>query len=264
MARRVGRLLFGGAASCAALALAAGALLAFTGPGRELLRRAALRELAQAVDGTVRLGALRFVSGRTVEVRDVAFEDRDGRPVLGVVRVRASFAPLDLVRGRFVFRSVRLFRPTLDLRQGADGRWNVALLFRAHPDAAPARRRPLVDLRDVLVTSGALAVQPTGRARPLRFVGVQLDLRRLRASHPDSAALVAEVRNIAFRSEDPAVRVKRGYGQVEVGGDSVAVRFDALDLPGSALSLRGLYRGGPVPTYAVAVNAVRFRFEDIA
>ena len=122
MARRVGTVLAAGAAAGAALALATGALLAFSAPGRELLRDAALRELARAVDGTVRLGALRVVSWRTVEARDVAFEDRDGRPVLGAALVRASFAPLDLVRGRLVFRGVELFRPAVDLRQGAAGR----------------------------------------------------------------------------------------------------------------------------------------------
>jgi len=266
VARRVGTVLFAGAATVVVLALAAGALLAFSEPGRALLRKAALRELARAVDGTVRLGALRVVSWRTVEVRDVAFEDRDGRPVLGALRVRATFAPLDLVRGRFVFRSVWLFRPALDLRQDADGRWNVARLFRASPDTARARRRPLVDLRDVRVTNGALSVLPSGRARPLRFVGVQLDLRRLRASHPDSTALIAEVRNVAFRSEDAAVRVKRGYGHVVVDVDSVAARLDALELPGSTLSLRVLYRGGggAAPAYAFSASAARFRFEDIA
>jgi translocation and assembly module TamB len=264
MARRVRTVLAGGAAVCAALVLAAGALLAFSERGRELQREVALRELGRAVDGTVRLGALRVVSWRTVEARDVAFEDRDGRPVLGAVLVRASFAPLDLVRGRLVFRGVELFRPAVDLRQGADGRWNVARLFRSSPDTARARRRPLVDLRDVRVTAGALSVQPTGRARPLRFVGVNLDLRRLRASHPDSAAVIAEVRNVSLRLEDPAVRVRRGYGHVVVDRDSVAVRFDVLELPGSVLSLRALVRGGPSPTYAFSANAERFRFEDIA
>jgi len=264
VARRAGTVLAGGAAVCAALVLAAGALLAFSECGRELLRGAALRKLGRAVDGTVRLGALRVVSWRTVEARDVAFEDRDGRPVLGAALLRASFAPLDLVRGRLVFRGVELNRPAVDLRQGADGRWNVARLFRSSPDTARARRRLLVDLRDVRVTAGALSVQPAGGARPLRFVGVNLDLRRLRAAHPDSAAVIAEVRNVSLRIEDPAVRVKRGYGHVVVDGDSAAVRLDVLELPGSVLSLRALVRGGPSPTYAFAANAERFRFEDIA
>ena len=252
-----------GAAVLVALALAAGALLAFSGPGRELLRKLALRELARAVDGTVRLGAVRVVSWRTVEVRDLALGDREGRPVLAVVRVRATLAPLELLRGRFIFRRVTVFRPAVDLRQGADGRWNLERLFRTR-DTASGRRRPLVDLRDLRVTQGALSVQPSGRAQPLRFVGVLLDLRRLRVSHPDSAEIIAEVRNVSFRSEDPALRVKRGFGHVVVDGDSVAVRLDVLELPGSVLSLRAWYRGGPAPTYDVSASAERFRFEDVA
>ena len=264
MARRVGTVLVAVGAVLVALVLAAGALLAFSGPGRELLRGVALRELGKAVDGTVRIGTVRILPWLTVEVRDVELDDREGRPVLGAARVRASFSPLDLVRGRFVFHDVEVFRPTVDLRQGADGRWNVARLFRTSADTTPGRRRPLVDLTDLRVAEGTLAVQPTGRATPLRFAGLTLDLRRLRASHPDSAALIAEVRNVAFRSEDPAVRVKRGYGHVVVGGDSVAVRLDVLELPGSVLSVSGRYRGGPSPTYDVSANAERFRFEDIA
>ena len=91
---------------------------------------------------TLEEGARRPLQKANVELRDVAFADSTGQPVLGAVRVRATFSVLDLVRGRFVFRTVALFRPTVDLRQGADGRWNVARLFRTSPATAPARRRP--------------------------------------------------------------------------------------------------------------------------
>jgi GGDEF domain-containing protein len=66
----------------------------------------ALRELGQAVDGSVRVGEVRGSLWRTVEVRDIEFDDADGRLVLAASRVQASFSLVDLVRGRYAFRRV--------------------------------------------------------------------------------------------------------------------------------------------------------------
>jgi translocation and assembly module TamB len=248
--------------------LGAGALaaLAFTGPGRRLLHGVVLRELGKAVDGTVRLGAVRLVSWHSVEVQDIALDDREGRPVLAAARVRATVRLLALLRGRFLIRDVWISRPVITLRQDSTGRWNVERLFRtAAPGAAPRRPRPLVDIRDARITDGTVNISPYRSARPLRFEGLDLDLRRLRVSDPDSSAVIVEVRNIAGRSRDPAVRVKRGYGHIVVDGDSVSGQLDALELTGSLLNVRGVVRTrGPQLVFDVTATADRFRFEDVA
>ena len=267
MARRVFTVLVARAAAIMVVLLGLLALLVLSGLGGRLLRDVALRELGRAVDGSVRVGAVRGSLWRTVEVRDIEFDDADGRLVLAASRVRASFSLVDLVRGRYAFRGVWLSRPTVRLEQDSAGRWNVERLFRVGgTDTTPAGSRPLVDLRDLRVTDGALVVRPHGRdARVLRLSGVELDLRRLRASHPDSTASVAEVRHVSFRLADPALRVTRGWGHLLVDRDSIRVALDALELPGSVLSLHGVVRtGGPRTAFELSANAERFRFEDFA
>jgi len=248
--------------------LGAGALaaLAFTGPGRRLLHGVVLRELGKAVDGTAHLGAVSLVSWHSVEVQDIALDDREGRPVVAAAKVRATVRLLPLLRGRFLLRDVWISRPVITLLQDSAGRWNIARLFRiAEPGAVPRRTRPLVDIRDARITDGTVSVRPYRSTRPLRFEGLDLDLRRLRASDPDSSAVFAEVRNVALRSRDPAVRVKRGYGHVVVDADSVSVRFDALELTGSLLNVRGVvHTRGPQLAFDVTANVQRFRFEDLA
>jgi translocation and assembly module TamB len=264
--RRPVRAVLAGAGVVLALGIGAGVALGFTGPGQRLLHRLALRELQRAVDGTARLGVVRVASWHTVEARDVAFDDPAGRPVVAAASVRATVSLLGLLRGRFVFHDVLLVRPVVTLVQDSAGRWNVERLFRAVPDsAAPHARRPLVDLRDVRVTHGTITLQFYGRPRPLRLEELGLDLRRLRASDPDSTALIAEVRNVAGRLREPPLQVKRGYGHVVVDADSVGLRFDALELPGGVLDVRaGLRTRGGRTAWDVTANAERFRFEDLA
>lgn len=247
--------------------LGAGADRAPAAPGQGLLHDLLLRQLAKAVDGTARLGAVRFLSWRSVEAQDVAIADLEGRPVLAAARIRATVRPLALLRGRFQLSDVRVSRPAVTLQQDSTGRWNVERLFRlgARGAAEPRRPRPLVDLRDTRITDGTVSVQAYRSVRPLRLEGIDLDLRRLRASDPDSPAVIAEVRGLAVRSRDPAFRVKRGYGYVVVDADSVAARFDALELTGSVLGVRGVvHTRGPRPAFQMMAKAERFRFEDLA
>jgi translocation and assembly module TamB len=254
-----------GAAGLVAV-LGAGADRAPAAPGPGVLQGYLLRKLAGAVDGTARLGAVRILSWRSVEVQDLALDDREGRPVLSVARVRATVRPLSLLSGRFLLRDVWISRPVVTMRQDSTGRWNIERLFRAPARGAePRPRRPVVDLVDARITDGTVSVQPYHSARPLRFEGLDLDLRRLRASDPESTAVIAEVRNVSVRSRDPAVRVKRGFGHVVADADSVSARFDALELAGSLLNVRAVvHTRGPRTAFDVTANAVRFRFEDVA
>jgi len=260
--RRSVRVLLGTAGVLVVLGAGAAAALAFTGPGRRLLHDIALRQLANAVDGTAHLGAVRLVSWHGVEVQDLALDDRAGRPVVAAARVRGTVGLLALLRGHVLVRDVWISRPVVTLQQDSTGRWNVTRLFRA---AAPPPTRRLVEIRDARITDGAVSVHPYRSARPLRFDGLDLDLRRVRLSDPASSAVIVEVRNVAVRSRDPAVRVKRGYGHIVVDADSVSARFDALELTGSLLSIRGVvHTRGPRLAFGVTANVTRFRFEDIA
>jgi len=264
-----GSLFVASTGTVAAVVVGAGvvAVLLLSGMGHALARDIGLRELRGAVLGSVRVGEVSGSLWRTVELRDVELDDSDGRLVLAASRVRASYSVLDLLRGRIALRSVLVSRPIVRLVQDSQGVWNVARLFRVdRPDAAPAGRRPLVDLRDVRVADGTLVVRPFGRAaRPVQITGLDLELRRLRASHPESTAVIAEVRHMSLRTDDPPLRVRRASGQVVVDGDSVHAALDVLELPGSLLNVHGVVRtGGPRVSFEFSANAQRLRFQDIS
>jgi len=248
-----------------AAALALGVLLVASGLGGRIVRAVALGELAKAVDGSVSIGSVRGSLWRSLELRDVAFADPRGRTVLSASRIEAGYSLGDLARGRIVLRRVVVARPTVRLEQDSAGDWNVARLFRAGTRGGGGGGGRLVDLRDVRVTDGSVSVLAAGWQEPVRIEGVNLDLRRLRATHPDSSALLAEVRNVAFRLADPALRVTRGWGDVAVDGDSVRVSLERLELPGSSMALHGVLRtGGPRPAFTVSAGVARLRFADVA
>jgi translocation and assembly module TamB len=247
----------GAAAALALLLIAAVVAILASAPGHAVARRLAVSALRRAVDGRVTIGSLGGSLWRAAELRDVQLAMPDGRPVIRVASVRVSFALADLVRRRFVISHVELDRPTVVLEAGADGHLNIEHLFKllqhgggppGQPRGGPPGRRPLVELRSVHLADGTLVVR--GRADSAgdpalrRFSGINLDLRRLRVSDPDSTGVVADVRRLAVSVSDPAVRVEDAEGRVMVDGDSVRFDLARVALPGTAGAARGVVRWG--------------------
>jgi translocation and assembly module TamB len=268
-------LLIGGGAA-AALALGGAGLVALllaSAPGHALVLRYAVRTLSAVVDGRVTVGSLGGPLWREADLRDVTLATPDGRPVIRAARVRVRYGLLDIVRGRYVLRDVVLVRPTVVLDQAPDGTWNYERLFKLkrHEPSAPGPR-PRVEMVNARVSDGTLVLKPRagadGSRTERRFLGIELDLRRLRVSHPESTAIVAEVRRVAARSTDPAVRIVTADGDVTVEGDSARFDFAHFELPGTLASTAGRVRwggaGGSRLSYDVALNARRLSFADVA
>jgi translocation and assembly module TamB len=153
------------------------------------------------------------------------------------------------VRRRFVLSDVELDRPTLVLEAGADGHLTIEHLFKLlGPKTGPPGPRPLVELRTVRVADGTVVLRERpagpGAGDPRRFMGINLDLRRLRLSHPDSTGVVADIRRLAVTVSDPAARVEDAAGRVTVSGDSVRFDLSRVALPGTAGTARGVVRWG--------------------
>ena len=230
------------------LAAAVAAILA-SAPGHAVARRLAVGALRSAVDGRVTIGSLSGSLWRAAEFKDVELAMPDGRPVIRVGSVKVSFALADLVRRRYVLSRVELDRPTVVLETGVDGHLNLEHLFRLlQPKTGPPGRRPLVDFRAVRITDGTLVLRErpdsAGVAFSRRFLGINLDLRRLRVSHPDSTGVGADIRRLAVSISDPAARVDDATGHVTVDGDSARFDLSRIVLPGTAGTARGVVRWG--------------------
>ena len=219
-----------------------------TAPGHALARRFALSALKNAVDGRVTIGSLSGSLWRAAELRDVELAMPDGRPVIRVARVRVTYALSDLVGRRFVLSHVELDRPTVMLEAGEDGHLTIEHLFRMLEPRQPNARRALVELDGVHVTDGTVVVRTrsvSGDDPPeRRFTAITLDAARVRASHPDSSGVVADLRHLAVAVSDPAVRVADAAGRVVVEGDSVRFDLAHVALPGTSGRARGAVRWG--------------------
>jgi len=265
--RRSGLVVGGGAAALVLAGVATAAVLVATGPGRDRLRRLAVDALAGSVNGRVSIGHLGGALWNAVEVERVALTDSSGRPVISVERVRARYALVDLVRGRYRLRSVELVRPVLILEQDATGSWTIKRLFRLDvpkpPRTGPA---PLVVLTDVHVVDGTVILrQRDGDSLIERSAtGVDLMLRRVRASHPDSAGIAVDIAAIAAHLTNPSLALTHGDGSIAVAGDSLRVALDHVRLPQSEAEVSGRVHWGQGTVVDLTVSADRFAFADIA
>ncbi len=261
-------LVLGGAAAAIVLAGAALAAVAVaTAPGQERLRRLAVEQLSKAVDGRVTIGALRGSLWKAAELEDVTLTDSAGRPVIRAERIRARYALTDVVRGRFRLRGVELVRPVIILEQDGAGRWTIKRLFRLDLPRAPrGGPAPLVVLTDVRVTDGTVILrQRRGDSLVERSAtGLDLALRRLRASHPDSSGVAATVTTLATRVANPDLEFRAAEGTVQVEGDSLRFVFDRVQLPNSRARAHGTVRWGRGTEVDVAFADGRFAFADIA
>jgi len=262
-----GALVAGVAALCAA---AAAGVLA-TAPGHAVARRLLVSALTRAVDGRVQIGSLGGPLWRRVVLENVQLATPDGRPVIRIARLAASYSLADLVRGRFVASRVDVGGPAVTLEEESDGHLNIEHLFRLlEPRHGPRRRPPLVDLRNVRLAHGTFVLRERnadGTLRERRFVGIGLDLPRLRVSDPDSAGVAANVHHLAVGISDPATRVADASGRVVIEGDSVTFDFSRLALGGTAGAARGVVRWGAGASHGrakldLAANLRRASFAD--
>ncbi|HTT68165.1 MAG TPA: translocation/assembly module TamB [Gemmatimonadales bacterium] len=271
MARRVLFLAGVAALGLVVLGLAAATLILASAPGHAVARRLVVAALERAVDGRVRIGSLGGPLWRELDAREIELATPDGRPVIRAARLTVRYTLADLVRRRFVLTHVAIDAPAVTLEEGADGHLNIEHLFRLlGPRSGPAGRRPVVDLRDVRLRHGSLVLRERngdGGTRVRQFTGIQMDLARVRASSPDTAGVLIDIRHLAVAISDPAALVRDAKGRATVEGDSVRFDLPRLALPGTVGTAQGVVRWGRAvaagrPKLDLAANLRRASFAD--
>lgn len=133
--------------------------------GRERVRRIAVQQIANRINGRVRIGRLRgnLLDGVTAE--NVAISDSTGQPFLVAESVHADYSLGALLRQRVWLDNVRLIRPLVVLDRPPDSKvWNYQRIFK------PRNKPPVVKdttagwgtwirLTDVSVVDGHLVVR---------------------------------------------------------------------------------------------------------
>lgn len=176
---------------------------------RDWLRRYAIREAAQFVNGQLVIGRIDGSLWGGVQLHDVRIT-RDGETVVGLNLLDLEYSLIDFVRDGIVVNRVELVRPVVHLRREDEG-WNVATLLVPQPPSDPDAPRTTFRVDSLILRDGIVTVDDPGC--PPDQVGclpARVDGLRLEGSVESSPeALDVRVEDAALQTSDPSVAVQR-------------------------------------------------------
>jgi translocation and assembly module TamB len=246
--------------------------------GREQVRRFAVDQLNENLDGHVEIGRLDGNLMRRWEFVDVTITDLEGRPFVEAETVATRFRLRSLLRRHIVLHRVLLVRATVVLEQPPGEDWNYARIL---PDPDPDPVRPgwgsWIRLEDVAIAHGHVTVRsewkpdpelpPEDRERKIHealhgdgranIIAVEggfqnlMDFRNIHArlseillADPDEHRTVVDVealRAIAQPFRPPVADVRSLAGRFYISQDSIWFSDVRARLPGSRLVAQGAY-----------------------
>lgn len=245
--------------------------LTLTPPGRALLAQNVEVLLADLLDGEVRIGRITGSFLRDLRLDDVVIRDTDGLLLAQVGSLDVQFNLPGLLRQRFVFDSVVLERPVINLVRHHDGRWNYQEVLRIGGPKRDSGPPDLIELQHVRIDDGAVAIaypwpadelsprqrdsviaaaraavprrmvasSSEGTRRIIAISGLAARLERLRISSPERKPLLVVLDSARADVSDPFVQVRDAQGVAEQAGDSLRLWLPRAVLPHSVASVEG-------------------------
>lgn len=191
--------------------------------GKDIVRGQLEKQLAKNVDGAVRIGALDygFLFG-SVQVRDIAILDRDGRPAIALDALDIALDRSSVLAGEPVLEALGVRGLKVVVMQRADGTTNLDTLF-----ATSRSREPLTRIRiEQLAVDGTIEiVTPTGEPITIRDLELRgrLDARPVAqqlelALAPIRAHVVLPAREVPLRIASSTVKRDRDRIELHVAG----------------------------------------------
>ena len=179
---------------------------------RERVRRLAIRQAANAIEGRLEIGAIEGNFVRGVVLRDVAVVQGDTR-VVQVERVALSYDVGDLVSAGRVVQQITIDKPVIDAVRTVDG-WNVARILKPRPPADPDAPRATFSLPDIRVNDAQVTVREIGvpRTEAIPRHIESLTFEGSIASSPRE--LGVDVRRLTFRAGEPDLDLRSLAGRM--------------------------------------------------
>lgn len=258
---------------CGALAaaLGIGTAMLYTSAGRKLLVRIVGERASRLVRGTVSLGAVNGSWFGGVDIERVVIKDSTGALFADVPHLTVRYRLADIIGGRYVFASVTLDRPVIQIIKHRNGRVNYEDIFHlSEGDPGKPGTPELVEINNLRIVDGNMTVRlpwsPDGRLRTLPEVDSALATERakpgrriedgaeglemirtidnldaelplLRVSTPKRDPLTVRIERLAARISDPELSIRNLRAEVRTKDDSLLFEVDRADLPAS--SMRG-------------------------
>jgi autotransporter translocation and assembly factor TamB len=236
-----------------------------TPPGRDVVVRAAVTALNNALDGTVSVGAVGGSVTGGLDARDLLLVDRRGDTVARIPRLEMRYHWRDLFSGRIVLGELRLTDPLVSLVRDSTGRFNLEHVLRLDRPGGGGGSRALIAFRNVEILAGSVSIRTSAEAegsglRERRIEDLKARLLYVRLSSPllrerpfrfDIAALSAKV-------SDPAIDLKDARGRVDILGDSLSLDLAPARLANTSARVRGSLRW-PADTLLFNLNVAASR-----
>jgi autotransporter translocation and assembly factor TamB len=206
------------------------------------LRRYAVRQASQYVNGTLSIGSLGGNLFTGVQLGDVAI-DVNGEHVMTLKQVEVKYSIGDLVsRGMTTVQSIRLEHPFVLVRHDASG-WNLARLVKRQAREADRQGpRRSISLPSIEIVDGRAVVDdklPSSSYRiPSRIDG--LNLKAGFAYAPVHYSVTLD--RLSFNGQAPDLTVSTLAGRVGTRDDDLNVEKMFLQTAQSSLTIDGVVR----------------------
>lgn len=204
---------------------------------RDRLRRLAMRQAEQVIEGQLVIGSVEGSLWSGLTLRDISVV-QDGSPVVTVARAEATYGVREVMSDGRVIKSLHLEQPVVHAVRTPAG-WNMTRLLKPRPPSDPNKPRATFTLPDISITSGLVTIDEVGvpatAGLPRRIEGITFD--GAVASSPRE--LSVDVRRLTFRTAQPDLDLQSLAGRLV--SIPTGWRFDSLDIQTgeSALTLDG-------------------------
>src|SRR5262249_2216982 len=231
---------------------------------KDWLRRFAIRQASQYVNGTVSIGSLGGNLFFGIQLGDVAI-DVNGEHIVTLKQVEVKYSISELISQGVIVQQIRLDQPFVLLRRDASG-WNVSrLVKRQEREANREGPRRSVSLPDIQIVDGRVAIddeRPSDAYRlPSRIDG--LNVKGGFAYAPVHYSVTLD--SLAFTGTAPDLTVEKLTGRFGTRQDDLNVEKLFLQTPQSSLTIDGVVRNYlSTPSLQVTASAPKFSLPEFA
>jgi hypothetical protein len=229
---------------------------------RDWLRKYAVRQASQYVNGTVSIGSLGGNLFYGIELGDVSVTV-NGEHILTLKQVELKYSVAELLSQGVTVQQIRLNQPSVLLRHDASG-WNLARLVKRQEQEANRQgpRKPLT-LPDIQIVDGRLAIDDRAPSPTFRLPS-RIDALNVKASFAYAPVHYSvTLQQLTFAGKAPDLTVKQLTGAFATREDDLNVNKLFFETPDSALSIDGVIHNYLAsPSMQVTVSAPKLSLPE--
>ena len=225
-------------------------------PLRTWLVQTAAQRLSSGMNGTLEVGTLEGSLLRAPWVSGLVVRDHTGAAVVRIDAVRLHYAPLSLLRGRFVIHEIDVVRPFMTVTQARDGKLNLAGLANAtsqpadsHTAQSGSLRLPVdIELKRLRVQDGRSLLALDSVKGVTAISDVQITL----AGRADDTGLHLTIQEFAAQTHPAQVDLTGLQGTVHATASQLRIDQLQLRTRNTQLEFKLLLSRGAEPVQLVA------------